>query len=396
MKSNYQLDRSLGLEYFITDTEGIGGRLRERVEDFVVEELPKSVPVSAGGDYTHFTLEKRNWETIAAVKAIARALGASSKRFGYAGTKDKRAITKQRVAAWRVEEERLREVRIKDILLYDFARSEARLSLGDSAGNRFKIAIREPRLRGKKLEEALSTTRGEIAAKGVPNYFGYQRFGITRPNTHLVGRELVKGDLEGAVMQYLGSPYDTESNENQRARSYLEDMRDYRGALELYPKGLKYERAMLDALAKNPHDYAGALRRLPKKLGGLLVHAYQAYLFNRMLNAMIDAGMELRNSNLPLFGYRSKLSEGAQGEIVKKILDEEGVTARNFFLRSIPELSSEGSIRSTYIEVKPVFEIATDETLEGKEMVIVNFDLPSGSYATVVLREFMKADPSNY
>ncbi len=361
----------------------------------MVEELPKEIPISAEGEYTHFTLEKRNWETIGAIREIARALGVSPKRFGYAGTKDKRAITRQRVAAWRVEEERLVEVGIKGIRLYDFARSDSRLSLGDSAGNSFRITVREPRLLGKELEDALNSTDKQIAENGVPNYFGYQRFGITRPNTHLVGRELVKGNLEGAAMCYLGFPYDTESKESQRARRYLEDTRDYRGALELYPKGLRYERAMLDALAKNPRDYAGAIRRLPKKLGKLLVHAYQAYLFNKMLSAMFDAGMNIRNSQLPLFGFRSSSSQGVRGEIEKKILEEEGVAARDFFLRSMPELSSEGAMRVTSVEVRPEFEVGADEKLS-KEIVNLEFALPSGSYATVVLREFMKADPSNY
>ena len=96
--SPYSLDHMLGLQYFTTDTLGIGGRLRCYCEDFLVEELPKELPACKEGDYVHFTLEKRNWETIAAVKSIAKSLGVSSNRFGYAGNKDKRAVTRQRVA----------------------------------------------------------------------------------------------------------------------------------------------------------------------------------------------------------------------------------------------------------------------------------------------------------
>ncbi|MFQ5815787.1 MAG: tRNA pseudouridine(13) synthase TruD, partial [Candidatus Hydrothermarchaeaceae archaeon] len=243
MKSRYKLDRALGLDHFITDIQGIGGRLRANAEDFEVEELPLSVPVEHPGDFTHFTLEKRNWETMGAIKAIARALGVSRKRFGYAGNKDKRAVTRQRVSVWRVEPEQLGGIMIKDIKLYDFVKSNSRLSLGDSRGNSFRVVIRDVQLGGVELENELAETCEQMMERCVPNYFGYQRFGISRPNTHLVGRELIRGSLEGAVMRYLGGPYDTEDRESRRARQYIEETRDYRGALELYPKKLGYERS---------------------------------------------------------------------------------------------------------------------------------------------------------
>ncbi len=393
MKSAYKLDRSLGLDYFITDTLGIGGRLRTDVEDFVVEELPIDLPLEPSGEHTHFTLEKRNWETMGAVRAIARALGVSHKRFGYAGTKDKRALTRQRVSAWRVEPEHLSEVNIKDIRLYDFVRSSERLSLGDSMGNSFKIVIRDARLAGAELENEIATACEQMAEKGVPNYFGYQRFGITRPNTHLVGKELVKGNLEEAVMRYLGYPYDAEGSESRRARQYFDETRDPKGALELYPKKLGYERSMLDALMKNPRDYAGALRRLPKKLRTMLVHAYQAYLFNKLLSWIIEGEKFEIGMMLPLLGYRTQL-DGVLGDIAANILEEEELSLRSFFIKSMPEISSPGENRKAGLEVAPEYNVG--ESSEGTPLVEVSFSLPKGSYATVVLREIMKAEPKNY
>jgi tRNA pseudouridine13 synthase len=390
VRSNYELDHQLGLDYFTTTSTGIGGKLRERIEDFIVDEIPKHTDLAENGEYTHFNLEKKNWETISAVRAIARSLGVSYKRFGYAGNKDRRAVTTQRIAAWQIEQEQLMKVELDGIRLYGFTKSNSRISLGDSEGNRFKITIRNPELRGQELEASMKAASEQIEIAGVPNYFGYQRFGTVRPNTHLVGRELVKGNLEAAVMRYLCYPYATERQECQEARRYLEETRDFGGALRIYPHRLVFERMMLDALRKNPRDFVGALRRLPKKTRKLLVHAYQAYLFNRMLSAMIELEMNTSVHHVPLFGFNSCFSEGPQGELEKTILDEEGISTKEFLIRSVPELSCKGYLRASSVNVKPVLKMISDET------VIVEFALPTGSYATTALREFMKADPLSY
>jgi len=223
VRSNFELDRQLGLDYFTTISTGIGGKLRERIEDFIVDEIPKQTYPAENGEYTHFNLEKANWETISAVRAIARYLGVSYKRFGYAGNKDRRAVTTQRIAAWQIEQEQLTEVQLDGIRLYGFTKSNSRISLGDSEGNSFRITIRNPELRGQELGNSMKAASEQIEIAGVPNYFGYQRFGTVRPNTHLVGRELVKGNLEAAVMRYLCYPYATERPECQEARRYLEE-----------------------------------------------------------------------------------------------------------------------------------------------------------------------------
>jgi len=391
--SPYSLDHMLGLQYFTTDTLGIGGRLRCYCEDFLVEELPKELPACKEGDYVHFTLEKRNWETIAAVKSIAKSLGVSSNRFGYAGNKDKRAVTRQRVAVRGVKPDRLREVRIEGIRLSDLVVSDSRLHLGDLEGNRFRIVARNLDLPIGRLDETLRETREQINASGVPNYYGYQRFGTIRPNTHLVGKKLVLGDVEGAVMSYLGSPCATEKEDAEYARQYVDQTRDYHGALRLYPRRLGYERAMLDHLARNHSDYVGAIRRLPKKLGRLLVQAYQSYLFNRILSTITETGLEIGNSFLPLIGFRTDVDDSSEREIVKTVLDCEGVTPRDFYIRAIPELSSEGTVRKASVEVSPNFRVQRNS--EQRE-VAFEFSLPAGSYATIVLREFMKTDPSGY
>ena len=393
MLSKYELDQILGMEYFISDTPGISGKLRVKVEDFIVEEHFE--PCDDGeGEYVHFILEKYNWDTIRAITQISRRLRVSLKRFGYAGTKDKRALTRQRVSVWRVSEEELANLEIPGLRLYNFTRCRERINLGNLLGNEFTVTIR--RLNGEDLEDTLAETTAQLSLRGVPNYFGYQRFGTVRPNTHLVGRAIVQGDLEEAVMLYLARPYPKERSDAFTARKLLDETRDYRRALELFPARLHYERNMLDSLSKNPRDFAGALRRLPKKLRRMLVHAYQSYLFNRILSRLIAEGADIRDREIPLFGYESRFSPGRQGEIEREVLEEENLELESFRIKSLPELAMPGSARKAAVNTRVSHTLAPDELHEGMKKLVVRFFLPPGSYATTVLREYMKAEPLDY
>lgn len=395
MRSPYQLDQHLGLRYFISSSPGLNGKLRQLISDFCVEEVFEPLE-NENGEYIHFTLEKENWDTIRAIDAIARALGVSRKRFGYAGTKDKRAITKQRVSLWGVERERLEALNIKGIKLYNFVESTRRVNLGDMEGNSFTITLRKVAGGENYVEEVMGETAGELSRHGVPNYFGYQRFGTVRPNTHLVGREILLGNLEGAVMEYLAHPYPREREDAWKARRELSESRDFKNALEIFPKRLNYERRMLDSLYKNPRDFAGAIRRLPKKLRRMLVHAYQSYIFNEVLNRAIEEGLELKGESIKLLGHSSGFSGGKLGEIEGEILGKEVVSLEDFKVGSMPELSVAGGSRKAALSTQVDFGVEEDEQNPDMLKVYFSFFLPPGSYATTVLREFMKADPMNY
>ncbi|HKM50637.1 MAG TPA: tRNA pseudouridine(13) synthase TruD [Candidatus Bathyarchaeia archaeon] len=397
IRSPFQLDNDLGLEYFASSIEGVGGKIRDQIEDFVVEELHEQTRSVPDGAYTHFTLEKRNWDTITAVREVARAARVSYKQFSFAGNKDRRAVTKQRVSAWRVEEQRLQNVRLPGIALYNFSRSDSKVDLGYLYGNRFLATIRRTRTNGQELADALKNIGEELKRVGVPNYFGYQRFGTTRPNTHLIGRMIVKGNIEDAVNTYIGSPYETESPPCKDARTYFDETRDAAGALKIYPRKLVFERMMLMALENRPYDYAGALRRLPITLRRLLVHAFQAYLFNKNLSQLIEREIDVRKTTLQLLGSRSEFSTGILGEIEKSLLEEEGVSLEDFQLSKTPEFRVEGSSRASSVEVIPEMNLRRDQLSSNEELVVdVQFSLLKSSYATTILREFMKTDPLNY
>ncbi|MFB0561623.1 MAG: tRNA pseudouridine(13) synthase TruD [Candidatus Lokiarchaeia archaeon] len=453
-----ELESILGIEFFGTKSEGIGGCLRKRWEDFVVEEItPQKEIIQAlgteaqvnslndeyinGGEgkYTIFTLERHAmYNTFEALDRMARRLGLSIKRFSYAGVKDKRAVTTQRVSAWRVDPERLRKLNIKALYIRDITRSEDPVKLGDLWGNHFRITVREINLEKSKVEESVKQTCHEIDdLGGVPNFFGYQRFGVQRPLSHLVGIKLLKNDFREAAMLFLAKAYPLEREDAQEARNYLFETEDFAGSVEKFPKRLNYERVMLKHLSQHPNDILGAFRRLPRGLLRMFIHAVQSYLFNRILSLRYKYGFPLNRAipgdivnsvdnispndyilvteetvskineeiksgklgvSIPLIGYDSILPENKPRDMVEKILQEEELNPSMFRLQSVPEISSRGMFRLIILRISDlkILDINGDEISDDATKLTVSFSLPKGSYATVVLREFMKTDPIKY
>ncbi len=423
----------IGIEVYATKTPGIGGKLRCLVEDFKVEEISK-VAIGEKGNFLIAELIKKNWETNLAIKAIAKSLGISYKRIGFAGTKDKRAVTKQLVSIYNVDEELLRRVRLNGVELGVLGRSEKSVTLGDLKGNRFEIIIRDIDLEPKSLEERASSITNELLSiGGVPNFYGAQRFGTRRPITGEVGKAILNGDLEKAALIYIAKPSEAEPEEVRAAREYVFDTGDFSGGLKRYPRYLKYERAMMHELLSKPGDFKAAFKVLPLSLRQMFIHAYQAIIFNRILSRRIKAGLPLNqalpgdivcfadedgllnskdlrlvtpenldNTNnliikgraaitAPVIGYETPLSEGEPGEIERAVLSEAGITGQEFKVKVMPELSSKGLRRGVLLRINPSFQISMDELNLGKQKLLLNFSLPKGSYATTLLREYMKS-----
>jgi len=394
-----ELEQELGMEVYASRTEGIGGRIKQIPEDFIVEEITpdgKILEIGNRGienknqeekEYVHFTLQKYNWDTMKAIKEISRRLGISHKRFGFAGTKDKRALTTQRVSLWNKKIEDLERVRIKDIKLKDFRYEDERINLGDLLGNRFTVVIRNLEYDEEIIRERISSLMNELKGQ-IPSFFGVQRFGTVRPITHLVGKEILKKNFKGAVMIYLSMEFEGEDEEVKEVRKTLRETGDFRETLKNFPKHLGYENAMLNFLVKEreKENFIGALRKLPKKLRQMFIHAYQAYIFNKSLSEYIKRGIVVER--LPLVGYKTEIDE-----ITSRILNEEGISQEDFRVDSMPELSSKGEYRNCFaiVENLEIINIGDDELNEGKKRLTIRFSLGKGNYATVFLREVMKS-----
>ena len=448
-----EVDRLIGIDVYATETEGIGGVIRESVDDFKVEEVlvdgsraeigkatgSRGVFDSGGAQrYLLCVLVKRNWDTFIAIKRVAERLGISSRRISIAGIKDAKAVTSQHIVIEGTTPENVAKVNVKDIELRPLAYTIEKLSPYYLLGNNFSIKVREIKLPEAKAAEQIAETVEELEALGgFPNFFGHQRFGTRRPVTHVVGKALVKGCFEEAVMKFLAEPSSREHPSSRRAREELQSTRDFKRALREFPPHLRYERLMLRYLAYRAGDFVGAFKRLPFKLQELFVQAYQSYLFNRFLSERIKRGLSLSRAGvgdyvlrvgrlglpmpntakavssetvaeaneligagrmriaLPLIGPRQRLSEGVTGDIVHRVLEEEGVEAGGFKVAAVPSISARSGFRSVTASVKD-FSLAVTNARGGDSgwcEACLGFMLPRGSYATVLLREIMK--PAN-
>ena len=415
-----ELERTLGIEVYASKSLGIGGRIRQFLKDFVVEEVladgsiakvqqaKKAVPVTGKGRYLACVLVKRNWDTILAVEVIAKQLGLNAESIHIAGIKDAKAVTAQHISIGRVTPEQVSQVRIKDINLYPLRFVNEKVHSGLLLGNHFRIVIRAIAHSSSVIEKRMKDIKNELSSLGgIPNFFGHQRFGTIRPITHIVGEHIVRGEWEKAALTFLAKSSEHEHPEARRARQQLWDTRDFKTALHCFPHQLTYERFMLSHLAKHQNDFVGAFLRLPMKLCRLFVQAYQSFLFNKFLSARIkqkmplnqvlngDYTLEANNLTclaLPLVGFKQSISAGMQGEIEKEILEAEGVKPNDFRVPQMPKISAPGGLRAVLASINrlSVEKPARDQANRLKRQVKIGFMLPRSSYATVLLREFMK------
>lgn len=318
--------------------------IKQKPEDFVVEEISKDLPLGKG-DYTYFILEKKNWNTREAIKAIASRLRVRDKYFNVAGIKDKRAITKQFVSVFKVKPERLENLKIKDIKITVLGKGKERLKLGQLLGNRFVIRVRNVEKEPKKISF-------------IENYYDDQRFG---GKNKILGRALVKKEFRKACW-----------------------------SLRLEWEG---------------GDYIGALRKLSRYILRLYVNSYQSYLFNRALEEYLEtkykkyskvsysqgtfifSNEKIENKKMPVLGFLTEFKNKQLKEIYKNLMKEEKIKKEDFIIREMPELSSEGVERDLLVEIKD-FEI----TKEDKKTFLVEFSLPPGSYATLVIKKMFSKD----
>ena len=444
MRESHPEEKKLGMEFYSTDCMGTGGKLKTRFEDFLVEEiLPdqtalsfedwKEVPTNdlqISGKYTRFvsfTLQKMGISTMAVSTILASSLNLPRNLITYAGLKDKRAITVQRMSAPSRVVSLLGNLNLSNVEIRDFAYSRHPIQIGDLWGNRFTIILKNLET---NVDDAFPIVE-TIRTTPILNYFGVQRFGLSRPGTHTAGKSLIKRDFESVVKTVLTTPSDFESEELRTAREQLsEDLTPTEHIIEVFPKDLNYERAIMTELMKHPGDFERAVLRTEPRVLTLMVHAYQSYLFNRILSERVRNGMSIvepepgdflialdvphsgRDSwlfvtefsleerqeqvrardfglALPVPGYSTRIPPTKQSELLKRVLDEEGISLLNFRNPKVKALDSPGGLHLTAIQVPDMSASGFPNGFK------VQFSLRKGSYATVVMRELMKNHPLN-
>ena len=384
---------------------GTGGAVRLTPEDFFVEEIPL-YEACGEGQHVYVRVEKRGLTTHRLLDMMAKQLRVSPRAFGYAGLKDANAVTRQTISIEGADPDAVAKLDIVGVTVLSVSRHRNKLKLGHLAGNRFRIRVRDV---GREAVLTATTVLEVLARRGVPNYFGEQRFGV-RANSHVLGWALLRGDNRQFVHSYLGDPQPDERPDVQRART-LVDEGQFEAALRHIPGNLFSERQMLLNLVRSGGDVDRAVGSLDKRLRGLLFSAFQAFLFNRLLTQRLsrldrlmagvvayihasgaafvvqDVATEQPRADAfeispsgPLFGTKVLMADGVPGQMERQMLAETEMSLAQFRLAGI---DFKGARRPLRVPMRHV-SVAWDEGL------VLEFQLPPGSYATEVLREVTK------
>jgi tRNA pseudouridine13 synthase len=335
--------------------------IKKLPEDFMVKEL-STFKTSDKGKYSYWLLRKKDYTTMEAVFRIAGFLQIPLKDIGFAGAKDRQAISEQYISiksSPKTSTERLENFRSNDISLTFVGYNDEPISLGNLEGNHFDIVIRDVDSKPASIIQFV-------------NYFDEQRFS---ENNHLVGKAILK--------------------------------RNFKAACEFLVK----EEGVGSYLLERPSDFVGAIKTIPLKTRMMFVHAFQSYVFNETVKQYLQCKYKysqckyslgelifpskdtpaLKNEQIPIVGFDSEYENPELKKIIKEILKSEEVSERDFLIRPMPELSSEGSTRDLVAEVKNlvVSELEADELHAGKKKCRVSFNLKKGNYATMAIRFMM-------
>ena len=315
--------------------------IKQKPEDFYVEEIPEIKPTKKG-PYIICELIKKDYNTENAIQEITKQLNIPRKHIGFAGTKDRKAITKQQITI-KTNPEKIQKFKHKNITLKYINKNEEPLSLGRLKGNKFKITIRN--LNGTE----------KIQNKKIINYFHKQRF--SKNNTE-IGKHLIK--------------------------------KQYKEAVQILQEDNTYKHKINEHLKKSNNDYVGALKTLPKKILTLYAHAYQSKIWNETIQELKKQNK--LPENVPIPGFSPYQTDKDTEEIITKIMKKEQITQKDYLNKDIPSLCIEGTTRKTTTNTKnlKIHEYKEDELNPNKKKITIEFELGKGEYATNAIEQLFE------
>ena len=403
----------MNLPYLTRDFPGIGGTIKNRAEDFFVQEIPLYEP-SGEGEHVFAEIQKINLTTFDAVNAVGRALDISSRNIGYAGLKDAKALSRQVISIPGATEETVMNLKLPGVTVLWAARHGNKIRLGHLKANRFAIKIRDV---NPTDVVKLSPVLADLQKSGMPNYFGEQRFG-RRGDNDTLGAAYVRGDHKALLSALLGQPKpEVEDAQTVQARRAF-DKSELEESMRHWPRHCGMERRILHRLIKT-HRPSSAVWSIDEKLRRLWVSALQSRIFNDIVAARIDSLGTLMDGDFaykhengacflvesaateqpradafeisptgPLIGFRVSLPQGRPLDMEEAAFAKFNLTPGDF--KRTGQLRVKGDRRPLRVQPTDV-EIASGVDEHGAHITVA-FTLPAGCFATVLLRELMKTD----
>lgn len=339
------------LPFLTSDLPGIGGQLKQRPGDFEVEEIPAYLPIGSG-EHLFLWIEKTGITTEQLTKHLVHTLRVPHRDIGVAALKDRHAVTRQFISVPAKFADRVPEVETDQVRVLGATLHQNKLRTGHLRGNRFSILLRNVTPVAAEVAGAIAS---RLQQSGVPNYFGEQRFGSDGETAEL-GFALLKGE------------------------QVPEDIHPSRRRF-LVRLALSAAQSVLFNCLLAWRLTAGELHRVIQ--GDVLQVAASGGVF--VCEDVESDQRRFENREIiptgPLFGPKMKAAAGDIAEREARVLQDHAVTPEDF--RRYPELTS--GTRRPYLIFPTDFEVAPEP-----DGLRFRFSLPSGSYATVVLREFQK------
>ncbi|KAI4701121.1 hypothetical protein J4E89_010697 [Alternaria sp. Ai002NY15] len=315
-----------------------------------------------GGEYLHFNLYKENKDTMEVVGFLGSKLNCGAKGFGFAGTKDRRACTVQRVCVKRQLAQRIQNFNkiLFNAAVGDFEYRRNDLKLGDLMGNEFTITLRDCHFqseegldfaqRSKLAHDVVSKAITDFSQKGFINYYGLQRFGSFAASTDAIGRKMLQDDLKGAVEDLLAysdtalasalnpSESTTLVSQDDRNRAHALHIWKTKGsgteALDFLPRKFTAERNIIQHLSSRNSksgrydrktDWQGALMTIPRTLRLMYVHAYQSLVWNSVAGKRwATHGDKVVPGDLVLVNEHRDKETGSTEKMPKATHDQDG------------------------------------------------------------------------
>lgn len=414
------------LTYLTADLPGIGGTIKVRPEDFLVEEQPQYEP-SGEGEHLFLYIEKRRQTTTDVIRRVAKMFSVQRGKIGYAGLKDKHAVTRQHLSVHLPDpsndEKYLSRFEFTPFKLLWSRRHHNKLRRGHLKSNRFVIYIRDV---DASAAVRVRPVLDLLINRGAPNYFGHQRFGYRQTN-HELGRLLLTRRWQALLDLMLGGARETD-NPATRAGREAYDQGDYTAAIEAWSKYLRHDRQALDALCKgkNAHDAVMAVEQHQRDF---LISAVQSAMFNDVLDQRVEAGLLSRlvegdlaslHANRAVFAVdadQARADNAPGGRVDRMEVSPSGpMWGPQMIMPAAAPLACELRVLERYGLSQALLDQADHISIIGNRrpmrMTIANpdlaggadehgpyvrlaFDLDKGSFATTILREIMKNDDTS-
>ena len=383
-------------------------KIKRLPEDFEVEELTQFA--SQGGPFALYRLTKRSLGTPEAIDAVVRRWNVPRHRVSYGGLKDRHAVTSQFVTVLNGPRRNLGQ---NSFELHYLGQAARPFTPQEISGNRFAIVLRD--LSEAALAQALAALP-EVEREGLPNYFDDQRFGSVGHSGEFIAQPWCAGNFERALWLALADAHPDDRSDERRQKEILREnwgrWPECKAALDR-----SHRRSIVTYLADKPPDrpdYRGAFARLKVDLRGLYLSAFQSHLWNRMLARLlrhelpterlreielklgpvpffhgldVETAARLRGAELPLPSARLHLEEGPTLALIREVLTEFGLELRQLRVKYPRDSFFSKGQRAAAVAVGRLSaHSADDELYPGRKKLSLRFDLPRGSYATILVK----------